>query len=296
MINFVKNHFDRASTKIKILLPGLALACLVAMSAQFVAEHSQAPAMLMALLFGMAISFVYETDTSVRPGIEFTAHSILKFGIVLLGARISVEFVLALGWQSICLIVFALVATLLFGLIVGRLLGLSRNIAILTAGAVSICGASAALAISSVLPKNSDSEKQLFVTIIGVTGLSTVAMILYPALLAQFEVSETIAGQIIGATVHDVAQVVGAGFSISDTAGDKATLVKLMRVSLLAPTVIVIALIIRRQHKIDDHSLKRPPIIPIFVLGFIFLAGLNSFGLVPEAWKAPYPYALNQRC
>ena len=287
MIKLALASIDQSRNTLLDLLPGLALSALVAMSAQFVAEHSQAPSMMMALLFGMAISFVYETDPKARPGIEFSAKSILKLGIVLLGARISADVVSSLGWQTICIVVFALISTMGLGLVVGKMLGLDRSFSILTAGAVSICGASAALAISSVMPKTEHSEKQLFVTIVGVTALSTIAMILYPALLQHMGVAEQQAGQIIGATIHDVAQVVGAGFSISEPAGDTATLVKLLRVSMLAPTVIVIALVMRKQAKASLVGTKHPPIVPIFVIGFFALATLNSLGCIPDSLKEP---------
>lgn len=272
-------------------LPGIALAGLVAMSAQFVAEHSQAPSMMMALLFGMVISFVYETDPKVRPGVEFTAKPLLKMGIVLLGARISVDVMIALGWQTACMVTFALIATLGLGLGVGRLLGLDRSLSMLTAGAVSICGVSAALAISAVLPKTEESDKHLLITIIGVTTLSTIAMILYPVLLQQFGIGDTLAGQILGATIHDVAQVVGAGFSMSETTGDTATLVKLLRVSLLAPTVILLALLMRQRKTASNARKHNQPIIPLFVLGFFGFVALNSLGGIPDGLKEPLTMA-----
>lgn len=288
-MNIVQNRLSKTRALVSTYLPGTALAGLVAMSAQFVAEHSQVPAMMMALIFGMTVSFVHETDESVHPGIEFTAKTVLKFGIVLLGVRISADAVFALGWQTVCLIIFALLATMALGVLAGRLLGLSRSLSILTAGAVSICGASAALAISTVLPKSEESERNLFITIVGVTVFSTIAMILYPAILANFDLTDETAGRVLGATIHDVAQVVGAGFSVSDPAGDAATLVKLARVCLLAPTVLIIAVIMRRNanNRIDSQKADRPPLLPLFVIGFIFVASLNSFGLIPEPVVEP---------
>ncbi len=287
MIDGAQERLGRIQLFLSRFVPGCALAALVAMSAQFVAEHSQAPAMLMALLFGMVISFVYETDPKVRPGIDFSATPVLKIGIVLLGVRISADVAIELGWQTLSVLIIALITTMALGVIAGRILGLDRNFTILTAGAVSICGASAALAISSVLPKSKESENQLFVTIAGVTALSTVAMILYPVLLQQFEIGDTLAGKIIGATIHDVAQVVGAGFSISEPAGDTATLVKLLRVSLLAPTVIVVALMMRHRANAATADVKHPPIIPPFILAFLILAALNSVGAIPDGLMEP---------
>lgn len=294
-------------SRVKTCFPGVVVAGLVAMAAQFVAEHSQAPAMLMALLMGMAINFLGEETSAARPGLDFSAKGILKLGIVLLGVRISSGLVLDLGWQTLVVLMCALCLTIGFGLVVGRWLGQTARFSVLTAGAVSICGASAALAISSVLPRDDQSEKRLFLTVVGVTALSTVAMILYPALLAQFGVSDSLSGKVLGATIHDVAQVIGAGYSVSDPAGDTAALVKLVRVTLLAPTVVLIALWFRLAHSRDgavgDQTSKpapmvappgtattrsaAPPVVPVFVLGFVAIAVLNSVGLVPAFVRDP---------
>ncbi|MEL7454738.1 MAG: putative sulfate exporter family transporter, partial [Pseudomonadota bacterium] len=182
-----KQYSDRAG-KLGNLLPGFSLCALIAMSAQFVSEHSGAPAMLMAILFGIAFSFLNEEENTIGDGVAFTASFVLKFGIVLLGTRISTATLAAVGWPTAVLVVCGLLATIGMGVVFGRLLGQSTRFSILTAGAVAICGASAALAISSVLPRTERSEKQLFLTILGVTALSTVAMIIYPSLLKMLGV------------------------------------------------------------------------------------------------------------
>lgn len=271
----------------KVLLPGLLVSVLVAMSAQFVSEHYGAPAMLMALVFGMALNFLSEPGSSTAPGIAFTARDVLKFGIVLLGARISFELIAGLGWQMFALVVMASMATILFGVLAGRLLGKGADFAVLTGGATAICGASAALAISCVLPRTDKSDEQLTFTVLTVTLLSTIAMISYPIIATSLGLSDARAGAFIGATIHDVAQVVGAGFVISDEAGKTATLVKLTRVALLAPLVIVVALVFRQAAGAGgNRPVRRPPLLPMFVLGFLALAALNSFGFVPEPAKA----------
>jgi len=259
--------------------PGVMVAVLVALAAQFVAEHYGAPAMLMALLFGIALNFLSE-ETTAAPGIGFTARTVLRFGVAILGARISVEMLTSLGWGMIGLLVLGVGATILFGVGLARVIGQGPRFAILTAGSVAICGASAAMAIAAVLPKDEKSERNLLFTVLGVTLLSTVAMILYPVLTNALGFDEVTAGAFIGATVHDVAQVVGAGFSISETAGETSTLVKLIRVSFLAPVVIVITLLWSRAEA--QPGAGRPPIVPGFVLGFLGLATLNSLGLIPQ--------------
>ncbi|MEM9523613.1 MAG: putative sulfate exporter family transporter [Pseudomonadota bacterium] len=267
----------------RALFPGVMVSGLVALAAQFVAEHYAAPAMLMALLFGIALNFLSKSEPTAA-GIGFTAQSVLRFGVAILGARISVEMLLSLGWAMIALLVLGIAATILFGIGLARFIGKGPRLAILTAGAVAICGASAAMAIAAVLPRDDRSERDLTFTVLGVTLLSTVAMILYPILTSAMEFDDRTAGAFIGATVHDVAQVVGAGFSVSEAAGETSTLVKLIRVSLLAPVVVMIALFWRSSAAMADE--KRPPLVPAFVLAFLVLAGLNSLGLIPAGIAA----------
>jgi len=280
--------FSRVSARAGQFLPGFLVAVLVAMAAQFVSEHYGAPAMLMALLFGMALNFLSEPGSAAVAGIAFTARDVLKFGVFLLGARISLELVTGLGWEMFLLVGAATVSTLLFGFLAGRVLKLRAGFAVLTAGATAICGASAALAIYCVLPQSERSEEELTFTVLAVTLLSTMAMIFYPVALSMAGFPDTIAGAFLGATIHDVAQVVGAGFSISDEAGKTATLVKLTRVALLAPVVIVLSLMFRaRSAGAGGTGRVTAPLLPLFVAGFLVLAVLNSAGwLAPEAKEA----------
>ncbi len=276
--------FKTVSRKFNDIYSGIILAGIMALAARYVAEHYGAPAMLMALLFGMSISSLSCEKTAVSEGIQFTASHILKLGIILLGSRISADIITILGWKTITLIVTAMLGTLIFGYIIGKSLGRTAGFAILTAGAVSICGASAAIAISSILPPDKDNDRNLLFTILCVTILSTIAMIAYPVLMDGVAPSEIEAGIFIGATIHDVAQVIGAGFSVSDEVGETATLVKLMRVSLLVPVVIGISILFRTQKSdIPANTVKsNRPVFPIFILGFIALATLNSLALLPE--------------
>ena len=267
---------ERART----LFPGLMVSALVALAAQFVAEHYGAPAMLMALLFGIALNFLGEPGPT-SPGIDFTARHVLRLGVAVLGARVSTEMLLSLGWGMIALLVAGVVLTIGFGLLLARLTGQSARFAVLTGGAVAICGASAAMALAAVLPKSERSERDLLFTVLGVTVLSTLAMVLYPILTRALGFDDRTAGAFIGATVHDVAQVVGAGFSISEEAGETSTLVKLIRVSFLAPIVMVLPLVFARSA--PEAEGDRPPLVPGFVLGFLVLAALNSMGLIPVA-------------
>lgn len=264
--------------------PGFLVALVVAVAAQFLSEHYGAPAMLMALLLGIAFHFLSEEGRCV-PGIALTSRTVLRIGVALLGARISVEMLIGLGPQLIALVVAGVVLTILAGLLGARLLGRGWRFGLLTGGAVAICGASAAMAIAAVLPRNEHSERNLIFTVLGVTVLSTLAMIAYPVITRTLELNELATGVFLGGTIHDVAQVVGAGFSVSQETGETATLVKLIRVTMLAPVVLVFSLAIRAfgpSEGAEGEALgKRPPLIPFFVVMFLVLAAINSAGLIP---------------
>lgn len=263
------------------LFPGIVIAGLVAIAAQFLNEHYGAPAMLMAILLGMPLNFLSE-EQRTSEGIAFSARTLLRIGVALLGVRISVEMVQSLGLPFLALVVLGVLATIGFSLLIGGLFGRDRLFSFLSGGAVAICGASAAMAIGSILPKREHAERDLAFTVITVTVLSTLAMIFYPILTSALGLSMDATGVFLGGTIHDVAQVVGAGFSISEETGDLSTLVKLIRVTLLAPIVLVAALILRSSTGPDA---ARPPLMPAFVVAFLVLAALNSFGLIPELVK-----------
>ena len=261
---------------------GLGVSAVLAVTAKFLSEHYGAPAMLMALLLGIAFHFLAEEDGgSCKAGIEFTARTVLRFGVALLGARVSIELMIGLGPRLIAVVVVGVIVTILFGLLAARVLGRGWRFGLLTGGSVAICGASAAMAISAVLPKNEHSERNLVFTVLAVTVLSTIAMIVYPITTEVFDFNDEILGVFLGGTIHDVAQVVGAGFSVSNETGEVATLVKLIRVAMLAPVVLVISVLVRRHAENGASDNKRPPILPMFVIGFLIFATLNSLGLIP---------------
>ncbi|MBT3459640.1 MAG: putative sulfate exporter family transporter [Halieaceae bacterium] len=259
--------------------PGVAVATAVALAASFIAQRYGAPAMLMGLLLGMAFHFLNETPR-VGPGLELVAVKALRLGVALLGLRLTVADVASLGWTPVVLVVCAVLATLLFGVVLGRLLGCDRQLGVLTGGSVAICGASAAMAISSVLPKGPDTQRQTLFTIIGVTSLSTIAMVLYPIIGDVLQFNDQEMGIFIGATIHDVAQVVGAGYSVSPTTGDLGTFIKLLRVAMLVPVVLVIGIIFRNKVGAAADR-EKAPAFPLFLIGFIVLFAVNSTGLIP---------------
>ena len=223
--------------------------------------------MLMALLLGIAFSFLAEEGRCVA-GIGFASRTVLRFGVALLGARISVDLLVQLGPALLGLIVAGVLLTIAFGVLMSRLMGRGWNFGVLTGGSVAICGASAAMAIAAILPRNQQSEHNLTFTVLGVTVLSTLAMIVYPMIAQLLGLDRLQTGVFLGGTIHDVAQVIGAGFSVSDQTGEIATLVKLIRVTMLAPVIFVLVVLDRRK-AITQFDGRRPPLLPGFVIAFI---------------------------
>jgi uncharacterized integral membrane protein (TIGR00698 family) len=263
------------------LIPGVAFSAVLAMAAAFVASAHGGPVILFALLLGMAFNYL-AAERVLTPGLAFASRSVLRLGVALLGARITAGQIAALGPGTLVGVAASVVLTIGFGILLARAAGLGTRFGTLTAGAVAICGASAAAAIAAVLPRRPGHERDTAFTIIGVTTLSTVAMVVYPLLARALGLGDTEAGVFLGATIHDVAQVVGAGFSVSPEAGKAATIVKLLRVAMLVPVVVTIAVVARRTAPQEGEAgLSRPPLLPGFLVGFLVIVALNSLGLVP---------------
>jgi uncharacterized integral membrane protein (TIGR00698 family) len=237
--------------------------------------------MLYAILFGIAFNFLNDEPKSA-PGIQFASKRVLQLGVILLGASVTFAEIAALGWATALLVITAVVITISAGWLIGRTVGLSSSHSVLSAGAVAICGASAAMAIASVLPQTKEGERNLILTVVGVTSLSTIAMVVYPPLTHLLGLSDMQAGVFLGATIHDVAQVIGAGYIVSDEAGAVAAVVKLMRVTLLAPAVFLIAMRFA-HHAASAEATGRA--FPLFLLGFAALMIANSLGVIPDDWR-----------
>lgn len=257
------------------------LAITIAFASLFISSRYGGPVMLYAILFGVAFNFL-NNEPKTAAGVQFASKRVLQLGVVLLGASVTFAEIAALGWATALLVAAAVATTIAAGFYIGRAAGLSAPHATLSAGAVAICGASAAMAIASVLPQTKESERNLILTVVGVTTLSTVAMVTYPSLAHLFGFTDMQAGVFLGATIHDVAQVIGAGYIVSDEAGAVAAVVKLMRVTLLAPAVFVIAMLFSRQPGAEATGRA----FPMFLIGFAALMAANSIGLVPDEFRS----------
>ena len=263
------------------IFPGAALSVVVALLAFAISYRYGAPAMLIGLLLGLSCHFLTEMKRFAT-GLMWVSGPCLRAGVALLGLRLSIGEVAVLGWPAVSAVCAAVSMTLIFGVVWSRVLGCDRELGLLTGGAVGICGASAAMAISAALPDSEGKQRQTLFTVIGVTTFSTAAMVFYPIVGDVLGFTTTDMGFFIGATIHDVAQVVGAGYSVSSETGDLATFVKLLRVAMLVPIVTAIAFLCQVSSTPLSADQSSRPSFPMFLLGFIALFLLNNAVALPS--------------
>jgi uncharacterized integral membrane protein (TIGR00698 family) len=256
-------------------VPGLVVVAAGTLAAGFISDHYGAPLTLMALLIGLALNFL-SADGRLTPGLGFASRSLLRWGIVLVGLRVTFGQIVALGPVALLAVLGIVAVTIGCGVLIGRRLGFDAAFGTLAGGAVAICGASAAMALATTLGERRASQAQLTLVLVGISALSALAMVTYPFVAHALHMSDLKAGFLLGASIHDVAQALGAGYSYSDAAGQIAAIVKLTRVALLAPVLAIVAMFLPR----GETSGKRQG-LPWFVVGFFVLAGINSTGVIP---------------
>jgi len=279
-------RFKAARTFLANKYPGVIVCAVGGICAEAISRHYGAPAMLIAVLIGLAIHFIYDLKKA-QPGVDWTSRSVLRFGVALLGLRIALSDVLSIGLTPLLLVLAAMAVTMLTAALGARALGLTREFAALSGTSVAVCGASAAAAVASVLPQNKETERQMAMVVAVVTLLATVAMIFYPLLVSALELTPKDMGVVLGGTIHDVAQVVAAGNAISDRIGELATFVKLTRVSILLPIVMGVYFWLGRSAARQEGAKVR--YLPGFLIAFFLFAAANSSNLVPptvNAWAS----------
>ncbi len=265
-------------------LPGLIFVLVVAFAALWLSDQYGAPAILMGLLIGLALNFV-NNDQRLAAGLDFSSQTLLRWGIVLIGTQITFSQIVGLGITPFIALIGIMLAVILTGIVTAKALSQDFRYGLLAGGATAICGASAALAIWGLIGDRKINQSQFTIVLLGITLASAFAMTFYPPIAAMIGLSDAQAGFLIGASIHDVAQAIGGGFSFSQEAGEVATIVKLSRVTLLAPVLILVALVLRmddqpKEQKMANFGLRNS--IPWFVIGFLLLAGINSYQPFPE--------------
>ncbi len=261
-------------------VPGLLLVTIAALAALWLSDQYGAPQILLGLLLGFALNFT-SADPRLRPGLDMASQTLLRVGIVLLGLRVTFNEIAALGLVPFLGLVAIMAAVIGAGILAARLSSLDLRFGLLAGGATAICGVSAALALWGIIGSKRVSQEGFAITVLGVTLASALALATYPALAAMLELSDTQAGFLVGASIHDVAQAIGGGFAVSEKAGEVATVVKLSRVTLLVPLLLLVAMFIGRAGGENRFSLRQG--IPWFIAGFALVVAINSLVEVPAA-------------
>ncbi|MGP9820544.1 YeiH family protein [Salinarimonas sp. NSM] len=258
------------------LAPGILFATAIAVAATLaapaVALVFPIPAMVLALLLGIALNRPAAAPV-FQPGLTFCVKKLLRWAVALLGLRIALGDIVALGIGVALMVVASMALTILAGFALARALGQRAEYGALAGAATAVCGASAALATTTVLPNYKGKEADVAFVVVAVNALSTLAMIAYPPLGALLGFDHQTTGVLLGATIHDVAQVVGAGYAVSETAGNTAVVVKLFRVFLLLPVVLVIGWWFARA---GGHAENAKVPAPVFAFVFLGLCLLNT--------------------
>ena len=272
-------------------LPGLAIAASIAAVAFFVEyliKNNTAGVvspLVIAVVLGALISNLGLLPENCRIGLGFAARNLLRLGIVLLGLQLSFSQVRELGAPGLALVIVVVAATFTGTQWLGKKMGLSPGLSLLVATGFSICGASA---IAAMRPVSDADDDDMAYAIALVTICGTLAIFLLPAIGEIIGFSGAQFGSWVGASVHDVAQTVATAASGNDDAQDAAIVVKLTRVMLLAPLVAAVSFIRRRKlshTNITDsktQKAKLPPVIPLFIIGFIAAISINSSFNLPS--------------
>ena len=282
-------------------LPGLALSLFVAMSAYWSSPWTAAATKaalghevrimptVLALIMGAALHPL-TVNLPVRPGLTFAVKRFLRWAIALYGLNVTIVDILSLGWSTPLMVISAMTVTIVSTMAFARLIGSGELFGALAGCACAVCGASAALATSTVLPNYEGKEADTAFVAITVNLLATVAMIAYPTVCSVAGFDNHVTGILLGATIHDVAQVVGAGQAVSEDARNIAVIVKLFRVFMLLPVVLSIGYYFAMRGTAANRA-KVP--VPVFAIMFLVFVLLNSWAPLPGVMKASLLFASN---
>ena len=239
------------------------------------------------LVLGVLIGNIISVPKSFVPGQKFATKKVLRFGIVLLGTQLALKQVVELGGRELIVVVGVVALTFLGTLWLGPRLGVSKSLSLLIATGFSICGASAVAAMEGVVEAD---EEEVTYAIALVTLCGSLAIVLLPLLRNVLGLSDPqLFGSWVGASVHDVAQVIATSSTGGESAVHAATVVKLSRVVLLAPLVASVSIWVRRSSsglvaKAKKADKKHVSAVPLFVVGFLVMIAVRTTGIIPDNW------------
>ena len=240
-------------------------------------------AVALAIILGIMLGNLTSLTQIGKIGINFSQKHLLSIAIALMGVNLDFQVLQKLGWQSILLVVIAMAITILSALLLARLFKFDKRFALLLGIGNGVCGSSAIIATEQVVGAK---KEQVALSIAIVNFLGTIGIFLLPFLsVTLLHFTDINNGLLAGNTLQAVGQVVAAGFSISDTAGQTATLVKMARILMLFPLLLILiyaATSSRKKSRTTDLEHIQKPAFPLFIIGFIFFSLVPTFNLLPE--------------
>ncbi len=276
------------------LIPGFSLCVAVTLTAWLaqsfelrVFDRAWVETLVLAILIGAVIRSVWTPPAIMRPGVEFTARTLLEVAIVLLGGSVSAATVMAIGPGLLVGTALVVAAAIGVSYAVGRLFRLPRRMAVLIACGNAICGNSAIAALAPII----DAEADDVSAAIAFTAVLGVAVVLLLPLLALLLGMEPVRyGVLAGLTVYAVPQVLAATVPMGAAAVQSGTLIKLVRVLLLGPVCLILSVVMARRREAGTAegvaAVRRAPLrqlVPWFIVGFLLMMAARSLGLIPAA-------------
>ena len=276
------------SEKRSSMLHGVLLITLFSCAAFYIGDMSFVKNLsLSPMIVGIVLGMLYANslrnnlpDTWV-PGIQFCSKRVLRIGIILYGFRLTFQDVTAVGVPAICVDAIVVTVTILGGMLIGRMLKMDRELTLLTSVGSGICGAAAVLGAESAI-RTQPYKTAVAVSTVVIFG--TIAMFVYPVLYRNgvFDLSPEEMGIFTGASVHEVAHVVGAGNAMGKAVSDPAIIVKMIRVMMLVPVLLVISYAMARAAVAGGGTKSGGKVsMPWFAILFLVVIGFNSFNLLP---------------
>lgn len=281
--------FSKLLHSANLRIPGFALCLgisLIAMVAQAGEEQffgrPWLEALVLAILLGTAIRTVWQPSSNTNKGIKFCAQTLLEVAIVLLGASLSFTSIIAIGLPLLAGVILIVAVTLLLSFTLGRMLGLSPRLATLIACGNSICGNSA---IAAVAPVIGASGEDVATSIAFTAVLGVVVVLALPILVPLLHLSSTHYGIVAGLTVYAVPQVLAATAPVSAASLQIGTLVKLIRVLMLGPVILLMSQLFKSPATANPNPISSRHLLPWFILGFLAMSMLRSTNLIPQNFQ-----------
>ncbi len=273
-----KLHFNRFFMSLmKAIFPGLLLVLVLALLSFWLSGFLPIGAVVVGISLGIFFGNLFSVKETWLSGIQFAEKQILAWAIILMGVKLDFNIVKELGFKAILIIIAAIIFTISISLILGRLLHINRRLALLLGIGNGVCGSSAIAATEKIIGAD---KHEVGISVTAVNFLGVIGMFLLP-LFAKFMLvfNDLQSGFLIGNTLQAVGQVVAAGFSINETVGHTATIVKMMRILMLTPIVLTLLYYFHQKSKKQVVVVKKQG-LPYFIIGFILMSFIPSFHLL----------------